>query len=262
MPLSAVGGPTDYELAVASGQVPGQTGIHKFGRNPDVDTGTVPEDVWDAGGIWVAPQAARIHDLASSSASDAPAGSGARTVRVFGLTGWDAAEVSEVVALNGVALVPTVNSYVIVHRLEALTWGNVPPATGVNVGTITATAQVDGTVTAQISVLSNRTLMAVLGVPSGQALFLTQWYIALNRSQAAGSADMELCTNLSPNVAGGGGYAVMSHLGLAAAGSSFIQRRFLPYLRIDGPAIVKLHCENVSANNTDVSGGFDGILVA
>lgn len=262
MPTSVVGGPTDYSLAVGLRQIAAQSAVNKFGRNPDVDVGSVPEDVWDAGGVWVAPQAARIHDLASSSALDTAAGTGARTVRVFGLTGWDAAEVSEVVALGGVGLVPTVNSYVIVHRLEVLTWGNVRPATGVNAGTITATAQVDGTVTAQINVGVNQTLMAILGVPSVHQLCLTQWYMGLNRPQSGGSADMELRINAAPDVADGGGYLVKSHVGLSNPGSSFVQRQFLPYLEVTGPAIVKVQCQLVTANNTDVSGGFDGILVA
>jgi hypothetical protein len=260
MPVSTIGGPTDYGLAVPFGQVPGQIGVNKFGRNPDIDTVTAPEDVWDGGGIWVAPQAARVHDLASSSALDAAAGTGARTVRVFGLTGWGAPEVSEVVALNGVGLVPTVNAYVIVHRIEALTWGNVGPATGANAGTITATAQVDGTVTAQINVGVNQTLMAIFGLPSGRTLFLTQWYMGLNRPQSGGSADMELRINSTPDVAEGGGYMAKSHVGLSNPGSSFVQRRFGPYVPVPGPAIIKVRCDLVTANNTDVSGGFDGIL--
>jgi hypothetical protein len=57
----------DFLLEIARGKVPGLSCINKFGRNSDVDAS---EDIWDGGGLWVPPTAARLHNLASGSTTD------------------------------------------------------------------------------------------------------------------------------------------------------------------------------------------------
>ena len=42
----------DFFLDVEKGNVEGVSHVRVFGKNPDVDTGTDPEDVWDAGGVY------------------------------------------------------------------------------------------------------------------------------------------------------------------------------------------------------------------
>jgi hypothetical protein len=46
---------------------------------------------------------------------------------------------------------------------------------------------------------------------------------------------------------------------MATAGSSECYQRFTPYLEIAGPAIIKVNAV-ASANNCDISAGFDIIL--
>jgi hypothetical protein len=155
---------TDNEILIATnpfletsrGELSGYSGVEKFGRNDDVDSGAV-EDVWDGGGVWVAPTQARVHNLASTSANDTSAGSGARTVEVFGL---DASGLlaNETVPLSGTALALTGGTYSMVHRLIVRSAGTL----NTNEGTIKATAQTDNTVTAQIQPGNGQTLMADL----------------------------------------------------------------------------------------------------
>ena len=61
-----------FELAVAMGLVAGHSYVGKFGENPDVDTGTTPEDVWEGGGAYTydADASAPIQYLSSSDAGD------------------------------------------------------------------------------------------------------------------------------------------------------------------------------------------------
>jgi hypothetical protein len=61
-----------YPMALQSGRgdMAGITHINKFGHNPDIDTGTLPETIWDGGGQWVGPTAARVHSIVSSSTAD------------------------------------------------------------------------------------------------------------------------------------------------------------------------------------------------
>ena len=158
--------PLDFVLETARGNILGVTTYNKFGRNTDIDAG-VTADIWDGGYtgdvslIWVAPTQARIHDIKSSSSDDASAGVGARTILIFGLTDWDTAESTENITLNGTSNVATSNSYVIIHRMRVLTKG----ATSVNVGVLTATAQSNNTITAQINAGQGQTQMAILAYP-------------------------------------------------------------------------------------------------
>lgn len=248
----------DFALEVARGNIAGIAAVNKFGRSTDVDT--VLTDIIDdvANVIWDAPTTARIHDIISSSASDdgAPPGVGARTIRAFGLTDWAVAEVSEDIVMNGVANVPTVNSYVIIHRIEVLTKG----ATSANVGTITATAQVDGTITAQINPSQGQTQMAVYGLPSIQKAYMSLYFTSLNRVGGPGAnVDMSLLVNTEPDAELTNFLTKHTAAGISD-GTSHFNHGFNPYFEIPGPAIIKMQGIS-SVTNTDVSAGFDLYLV-
>lgn len=247
---------TDFRLEVARGNIAGVSAVTKYGRNGDVDLAAA-EDVWDGGGTWVAPTTARTHDIASSSASDAAAGVGARTVRVWGLTAWNAAEVSEDITMNGVTNVPTVNSYVIIHRIRVLTKG----ATNTNVGTITATAQTDATITAQIDPGIGSTLMAIYGVPSTQTFFMTEFEASIVRDQGGAGLDVQVdvVDNPEPDVELLN-FRTRHTNALQLDGGSSVTHPFNPYKSFPGPCIIKLRA-TASANDAIVSGGFDGFLV-
>ena len=88
----------------------GDHGRNVAGFNTDVDTAV--EDIWDGGGLWVAPTEARTHQIKSASTSDDgdPVGVGARTVRIWGLKSWTAAEIFEDIVLNGTTDVRALNT--------------------------------------------------------------------------------------------------------------------------------------------------------
>lgn len=254
----------DFGLEVAKGKVTGHTSCNIFGRNIEIDSGATA-DIWDGGHvtggvslIWVAPTAARIHDIASSSASDDgdPAGVGARTIRVYGLTDWDTAEVTEDVTLNGTTNVPTANAYVIIHRMEVLTKG----ATSPNVGIITATAQSDGTITAQIRVGQGQTQSTIFGIPSTQTAYIGRLYGNVNKAGgAAGLMDMQLRFNPEPD-SELTNFHVEHTFGLQTVGTSALTINYYVPKIFAGPGIHKI--QGVSGtNDMDVSAGYDLILV-
>ena len=251
----------DYMLSVPAGCVPGKSAVNKFGRATNVDTG-IATDIWDRANatadqdIWTAPTQARIHQITSTSASDDgdPAGVGARTIQVYGLTSWTAKETSEIITLNGVANVPTANAYVIIHRMKVLTKG----ATNINVGIITATADTDASVTAQINASEGQTQMAIYGIPSGISAYMTAYYVSAIKAAASLSVKVSLLVNQTP-AAELTNYLVKHTIGLATEGSSYVRHMFEPYFKITGPAIIKIQ-GNSSALNTDVSAGFDLVL--
>lgn len=255
-----------YELRVAQGLVSGVLGVYKFGGAPS-GIQTTATDVWaraDAAAtqqIWVAPTQARLHGIASSSDVDgktgAPTSAGARTIRVYGLTSWTAAETSEVVTLDGTTSVNTVSSYVIIHRMKVLTAGT----TSINVGTITATAAVDGSITAVIDIGDGQTEMAIYGIPSVQTFYMTTWGASINDIAAQTRVDLHLEVNESPDVSPlNTRFIRKGDLQIQNSGSSLTVRNYNPYFPIPGPAIIKLQA-TANAADVDLTGSFQGYLV-
>lgn len=181
--------PGDFHLEVALGNISGYKSVNKFGEASDCDTG-VTTDLWDgADGVtstdaWVRPTAARIHQLSSSSANDTGAGTGARTIKVYGLTAWtDTEETIETLTLLGGTDVPTANAYVIIYRMYVVTAGILET----NDGIITAIADTDSTITAMIRVNLGQTLMAIYGIPTGQSLAIESMHTGMLANSSANS---------------------------------------------------------------------------
>lgn len=237
--------PPDYCMDVAAGIVSGASALNKFGRNPDIDT--TAEDIWSQGGNWTPPTAARVHAIASAAAADADAGTGARTVEIQGLDANFAMQ-TETVTLNGVTPVNTVGSYWIIHRMTVKTAGS----GGYNVGAITATAATDGTVTASIPALTNQTLMAIWQVPTGKSFFLSRYYASINALTAA-KADVELWVKPF-----GETWQLKHIIGADSSGNGIVDMKFCPPMVFAAKSIIRMRA-STSANNSDVSAGFDGI---
>ncbi len=234
--------------------------VNKFGRTPNVDAAT-PTDVWDgsiAGVgslIWVPPSAARIHAIGSGNADDTAAGAGAQAVEVQGLdANW--AVQTETVELAGVATVNTVGSYLRIFRMKVTRVG----ANGIASDNITATAAVDGTVTAAIITPNNQTLMAIYTVPTGKTAYMVAYYTTMNRnSPSNSSADVKLFVKSAVDVSTSP-WQLKHMKGLFVAGTSSICHRFYPYYVISEKSDIKIQIDNCTDNNTDFAAGFDLIL--
>lgn len=227
-------------------------GVNKFGRNMEIDSAAA-EDVWDGGANWVLPTAARVHQVVSTSVNDTSDGTGARTVQLYGLSDWDTAESSQVVTMNGTTDVPTL-AYVIIHRMKVLTKG----ASGPNVGVITATADTDATVTAQINAGEGQTQMAVYGVPSGHAAYLTSYYASVLKAQAV-AMNLSLLFNPEPGDEPTT-YVTKHTIGAHSTGATGAFMLFAPYMRFAGPGVLKMRA-SVSGNGADVSAGFNLLML-
>ncbi len=251
-------------LEISKGAVPGHYPVDKFGQTTNADAG-VQTDLWDRADatynqpVWLAPTAARLHDIVSSDANDdgSPVGTGARTIRIWGLKTWDLAETSEDITMDGTTPVTTANSYVIIHRMRVLTSGTAGP----NVGDIKATAATDVTVTAMIKAGLGTTHMAIYGVPSTQKMYLTHFFANIDSpgGNSIKQADVTLRVSLHPDV-DETQYVVEDEVGLVSFGTSLADRIYGPYPEVVGPAIVKIEVVT-DVNDMDVFGGFDGILV-
>jgi len=247
-------------LNVPAGLVVGHYAVNKFGRTLNADDGVLT-DIWDAPAqpIWLAPTAARIHAIVSTSDVDgktgAPTAAGARTIQVYGLKTWDLAETSEVVTLDGTTAVNTAQSYVIIHRMKVLTSG----ASGPNVGTITATAAApDSTVTARITAGTGQTLMAIYGIPSTRSAYMTGYYCSIERDSPTG-ATIEGNLKYSMDIANNKTTYLVKHTWTQTVGGADIKHLYNPYNKFTGPGILKLMVTS-DQNNTHCDGGFDLIV--
>jgi hypothetical protein len=236
--------------AISRGVVAAHTLVHKFGRNTDVDT-TASEDVWEAPTVlWVPPTTARLHDLVSTDANDTAAGSGARTIRVFGL---DAAGVllEETVILNGVTPVATANTYTMIYRMLVLTGGT----GGENAGTITATAQTDGTITAQINATVSQTNMAIYQIPASTVGYLVSWYFGI---LGGTNADVDFALMQKSPAADSVWLPVQIH-GAQASGTSHVSHDIEYPIAFAAQTLLKVRA-TTTASNQDVMAGFDLVL--
>lgn len=239
----------NFDLDVARGLVTGMSAVNKFGRNPDVDIGT--EDIWSQGGTWVAPTAACVHAIVSSSAADTnTAGTGARTISVNGLNG-SYVNTTETVTLSGATPVNTSNSFIIIHRMIVLTAGT----GGTNAGTITATASSGGTVSAAIIIGKAQTQLALYQIPAGYTGYLFDYWGIFNGGVNS-NVDVELFAKPF-----GGVFNLKGTLTLSINGTSVASRLYNTPLSFAEKTLLKLTATSDVANS-NVVGAFDLILVA
>lgn len=243
----------EWYFEVAAGNVAGYYAVQKFGFNTAV--GTTQETIWDAGGAWVAPTAARVHNIVSTSTDDDLAGAGAQKIRIYGVTSWtDSSEVYEDIEMDGTTNVPTTNSFVCIHRMLVIQQG--ASASGPNVGVITATAVTDATVTAQMNAQEGQTQMAIYGIGDKQTIFVTGFYGDAARNSSSVGVTLQLEYNDAVVTDETDGSFLTKHtIGGTQTGGLPLQHMYQPPNRFVGPGILKLSAE-ATASGTEVAGGF------
>ncbi len=255
----------DPLLEISRGNVTGMSGVTKFGRNIEIDS-SVTADIWDGGHtvssggvslIWVAPTAARIHTIASTSANDDTGGTGANSIKISYLPDWDTVEATETVTGDLNAGIAMNNAAVIIHRMEVIIQST---STTINAGVITATAATDNTVTAQIRVGQGQTQMSIYGVPSTQTLKMGRLYANVNKAGgAAGLLDITLLANTAPDI-NTVPFLIKHTFGLQTVGTSAFSIPYYVPKQFSGPIIIKIQAES-NTNGMDVSAGFDFVLI-
>lgn len=243
----------DPATASALGQIPGRRTFLASGRNSDVDTG--PEDIWEGGGTWVEPTTARTHNISSTSSSDSSAGTGARTVMIYGLTSWSALDpVTEIVTMNGTTNVPTTNAYVNICSFRAITFGS----SKTNAGIIRATAQVDNTVTSQMAIGAGQSLNAVCAVPAGNFGLIHGAYASLSRFSATSGAQALMAFKFKFNAdLSDSGWITGGYVTLSAEGNSAFNKEYKPPLVLPPKTLMKITAVSVSDADSDICASID-----
>jgi len=237
-------------LDISKGK-PGHTYVNKFGRNSDVDTGT-RADIWDGGTpaiggeVYTYSTTADITHLVSSAAD---------TVDIE-VTGLDAnwLEVVQTQTLTGTTAVALDTPLIRVYRMKNTTG---TAATGViqcGVGT-TTTSFSAANLRAQITLDYEQSLMSIYTVPANKTAYLTNFWADMNRNVTSGAANIDVLARSF-----GGVFRVQTTSASVGAGTSHFQHNYEPYPKYEGRTDIMMRAE-ASANNTDISAGFDLILV-
>lgn len=236
-----------YDLAIQRGLVPGHDIINKFGRNIDIDTGTVPEDIWNGGGVYAGfpTGAAEEFQVFSSSASD----TGVLTFTYlpsFTATAW----LTATVTLNGTT---PVNTGVTGVRMHTANYSS-GTATTFNVGTITIRHR---TTTANIFCLMaigrSQTNVSAYTVPFGHTAYIPRFFCRVIGS-TTGTIDGALWVrplNGSPRL----------RRPFSAAQQDHFEEMPLGGLVIPAGADIIVRVSSASVNNLDVIAGYDLILM-
>lgn len=243
------------ELAIASGLFTGYSIVNKFGTNGDIDTASVPEDIWEGGGVYAGfpDSAVEAVEVLSSSADDASAGTGARTIRITGLdSNYDVA--SETITLNGTSPVDSVNTYRRVHTASVLTAGS----GGVNAGTITVRHTTTTTnVFLSMQIGRNQTNCSGYTVPAGYTAYLRQLHCAI-RGTAQANTPGAVEGNIWTRPFGG---VFRSRRPFAASSNAPLNDVIYGGLTFTEKSDIVIRITASSGDNASVSGGYDLILV-
>lgn len=249
----------NFGLDTSAGLVTGHRAVLMEGMAEDADAGE-KTDVWvgaDLAGtgpkIWLPTQQARSYSIVSDSALDTLLGAGMRTVRVEGIPNdWDSDEITEVVEMNGTTPAITANSYVIVNRLNGMTFGEA----GSNFGIITGTATTEDLVLAVIQPGDGNSLQAILGIPSTQEYHVVLAHAGITGVGAQVGADARLAIKVRADQTDAAFSAGIPFRLYDSVNTLWVLD---PPRLLTGPMIVKIQVVSGS-NNSSVSGFFNGYL--
>jgi len=238
-----------FPHAVALNLVPGASRVVALGVNADINTGTLPEDVWPLGGLYPWLSAATYVSVASNSANDSSSsGTGARTVLLVGLDNLYNVQ-SEILTLDGLTPVISTKQYLRVNSLIMMSAGS----SRINIGDIDAKNNSNGTdILARLVAGKGATRSSNYTVPAGYTLAIDSLFIGVNRPSS--TVDISVATYFgSPQ----GFYRLPLEISCAAN----------PYRHDTNPPIMvsektdfMLRATYVSANNTNITGAWSGIL--
>lgn len=227
----------------------------KFGFVEDVDTTSLPEDVVSLGGVYTGqpnnytPEALEV---TSDSTEDASGGTGALTIRVFGLKTPTSTEYeSELITLDGTTPVVTTSTWWRVNRAFVVSSGT----NETNVGNITITAATTKTVVfAEIPAESGQTLLCVYTVPYGKKLICPNYRISVARE---GGQDVRARAAILYRPYGGSWRKVRV---FELTADSPVVVRSVAGIIGEPQADFKVRIEAVSANNVAADGEFEFAL--
>lgn len=256
-----------FPYAAIANQINGISRIAALGNNSDVDTASVPEDVWSGSAVGVDgilngidhktiqfPTTAVPMEVVSSSANDTAAGTGAQTVTVVYLDSAGTQKTATV-TMNGTTAVAMPENVLFVQLLRAGTSGTVG---GNNIGNISIRDSGGlGKTYAYMIAGTGFARSSGIRVPTGFTFDLLDIAVSLNRTDVGDRwASWSICLQNSAGL-------LLKPLELSVSTTvPYVHDTSggLPINSIAAGTVIWIRCENVSQNNTNISAGLIGIL--
>lgn len=192
--------------------------------------------------------------IASASANDTAAGTGARTVRITYLTATFTGPFTETVTLNGTTYVNTVATNICyIEQIEVITAGS----TGSNVGIITLKAATagGGATIVTINATNNQTFIPIHYVPTGKTCKITGISCGHNGT-TVGSGALFTVNALDLSTANAVERQVSDFVRLYGQTSTF-SRNYTSPIVVSGPARLRIYVTPETASSTVYRSSFD-----
>lgn len=251
-----LGGTMDYALEVAKGNIPGTTGVNKFGVNLSVTADTM-EDVWDGGGTYPFPTIVDITHISQDADQVAMRGG---NIEVQGLDeNWE-------LVIQTIPLDVTNTTTAVVLTTPLLRCFRMKVMIDVVGDQDIRAHNVGDTATyAIITAGNNQTLMALYTVPAGKSAYITNYYAsqtdAANKTPTSTGVSLwSSAGGTSPSVLSKYEFQVKHVIGIPSAGN-LAQHVFNPYA---GPFPEKTEIiirASPADQDANISAGFDLYLV-
>ena len=260
--LNAILAVPNFREHVQMGLIPGMRWLDKFAENPDVDTGTVPEDVVEQGGIynWTANGGADYFMSSSNAADTMLIGLEIQTEDPLG--NWNRHIIEQ--QLNGQTKTQVISpdGYPIVRSQRQANEGDTGEDLAGTFWLYEDSAVVGGVPSDPTKIISmidngnNQTLQGVVTVPTGEVGFLYRGEVGSSRSQTAGAVQNAYYSRRFGKV-----FRIKKRVDTTNSGNNIYQDvRTAPDI-IPAKTDVKLTIEDVSANNTGAFGTLDMLFV-
>jgi hypothetical protein len=239
----------DFLFEVGVGRTGTHFGLFKYGENNQVATAP-GSTLWDGKDItglelypWIADGTEETLELLSSSANDTLAGSGAKKVRIFGLTKTGLYQVEDI-SMNGITPVQTIGKYWRFFRAYVVESGARAGAAG------NITIRYSSTIVGAIVLGNNQTMMALFTIPLGYTGVLVEAHV----HSGAKVVDFTLYTR---------NYGVCDRVrrrakGVVADDSHLDYKVPVKYAALTD---IELRCAAASPPAGDVSGDFAMVLI-
>jgi len=240
----------EFKMLASAGKIIGVSPVFKFGKNNDIDTSSVPEDILSLGGEKLFPNAASTLSIVSDDANDTDGGTGINIIKIYGLNS-EYEIIEEELTMNGITPAVTSNTFLRVTRMYGTLAGTSTRAAG----NIIATHN-EGNI-AEILAGDGQSADATYTVPKDHLFMVDRLTASLERSSTGAAAEIHFeIKSFGSNV-----WREQADISLSAQGSSFVQRDTELWFPIPEKTDVRVHVTYVATNNARISGAFDGLLI-
>lgn len=224
-------------LLIADSDFSGKDIVNKFGENPEIDTGTTPEDIIDISAVYPFQSTDQALEIFSNVAD------AGKTVTYEGVSksGTTYIKITETIVLTG-GVQALSETAIIVFRANQIG--------GTNINDIDIRIAGAGAVLARIRAGKGQTLMAVWAGITGELAKVKKFYATMIRSTSLGSANMRLVKRLID-----GTEQTKFSFGITIS-QEFVYE-YIGGVSIDPGEIIFIRCDLVTNNDTVISAGFD-----